>query len=167
MHSQARAFICSGLFPAISAGFLLSACALDAGRNEVMPAPSSSQLQFLVTAINATPEQREKLWRANRGKTDSDVGRLRIALLESLPAHSGYDPAAALRDLKKLSARRQADADIRNLAQLRLSELETLREYQASNADLQRRLDQIIAIERGLDRNPEKEDSGRSANIGR
>ncbi|MDB5970721.1 MAG: hypothetical protein JWQ90_3171 [Hydrocarboniphaga sp.] len=121
--------------------------------------------------MNATPDQREKLWRAHRGDTGSEAGRLRIALLQSLPSHSGYDPAAAQRDLKKISSRSQVDPDLRNLAKLRVAELDTMLEYQASNADLQRRLDKIVSIERSLDtaadKQPGRNDSGKPANISR
>lgn len=124
----------------------------------------------MVSAVNATPDQREKLWRQYRGSNGSESGRWRIALLESLPSHSGYDLAAAQRDLRRIGARR-GDADLRNLARLRLAELDAQRDMQASNADLQRRLDQIVSIERGLDRNLDKEqgkdNGGKPANIGR
>jgi hypothetical protein len=173
MRSPALAFICSGLFPAISAGLLLSGCAsLNAGLlgSTPAPAPASTDLDFMVSAINAPPELREKLWRQYRGATGSESGRLRIALLESLPGHSGYDTAAAQRDLRRIGARK-SDADLRNLAKLRLAELDAQRELQASNADLQRRLDQIVSIERGLDRNSDheqgKDNGGKPANIGR
>jgi hypothetical protein len=176
MRNQARDFICSGLFPAISAGLLLSGCAtIQAGLRGDAPAAfssSSSQLDFMVNAMNATPDQREKLWRAHRGDGGSEAGRLRIALLESLPSHSGYDPAAAQRDLRKLAARNtKTDNDIRDLARLRLAELDTLRDMQASNTELQQRLDKIVAIERNLDRNVDKDQAkdngGKPANIGR
>lgn len=112
---------------------------------------AAQNIAFLTQALNAKPERREALWRANRDGDGSDGGELRAALLQSLPDHSGYDPAAARRRLGALAARRPS-REIVDLAKLRLAELRVDEDYRADLAELRERLAKLIDIERDAPR---------------
>lgn len=128
---------------------LLPGCA--AGLSPLAAPPVPASLGFYLQAAKAGPAQREALWRAQRGGSESDAARLQRALLQSLPGHSGYDALQARRQLQKLSGRKRPP-DVRQLASLRLYEMDTQQRQQETIAELQQRLDRIVAIERRLDR---------------
>lgn len=147
----------------VVASLLLAGCA-GMPLYQGMPwadAPSQSgnvHLDFLLSAQAADGPSREALWQQVRnGQRGEPVADLRIALIQSLEGHSGYDSAAAERRLRALRAGKPAPA-IDAVARLRLTELQDQRQYrlQAENAsrelsNLRSRLAQLVDIERRLD----------------
>ncbi len=99
--------------------------------------------------MNARPERREALWRATRNSDGSQDNELRIALMQSLPDHSGYDPAAARRRLQNLLAH-EPQADVAGIARLRLAELKTADACSDEQTLLRQRLAKMVEIERTL-----------------
>lgn len=124
------------------------------------PAASDTQddVQFLDRAIEAGPHTREAMWRAAQANADRGPdGVLRLALLQSLPDHPGYDPAAAQRSLRALIAQGTPD-NVVLVARWRLAELRNGMQCQGANQDLQtenqelkRRLSRVVEIERQID----------------
>ena len=155
MQNPVRAFICSGLLPVLSLVWPLTGCAVADSLGIKHEEPAS----FVVEAMRASPVQRERLWKRHRSESRSEFGLLRIAVLESLPSHSGYNPDQADRDLRKL-ANLASDGEIRSIAQLRRIELDSQQDCLKNQAALQSRLDQIVDIERKLD----KDDAGKPSN---
>lgn len=136
----------SGL-PGLAAALLLAGCA---GVRPMTNTRAIDQLEFLARADEATPAAREALWKeAQAGSRDAD-NRLRIALLQSLPEHSGYDPVAAQRGLRALLAQDPAD-EISALARVRLTELREDGQCASENQGLRKRLAQVVDIERQID----------------
>ncbi|MGH8444063.1 MAG: hypothetical protein ACREVL_02295 [Solimonas sp.] len=109
-----------------------------------MPSP----LEFYAAA-SASPARRETLWRGVRDARDADGG-LKLALLQSLPGHSGYDPVQARRRLLAIA---RGDGDDGALARVRLAELNAAAECRAETQAMQQRLNKIVDIERSLDGN--------------
>jgi len=118
-----------------------------------MPAPEAENgpMQLLTQALNARPERREALWRANGDSDGSDEAELRVALLQTVPEHSGHDPAAARRRLGVLLAHKPR-ADLASLARLRLAELRATDDCSSELATMRARLAQLIDIEQELHR---------------
>lgn len=73
-----------------------------------------------------------------------------IALLQSLPDYHRYDPAAARRGLRTV-VRDYPNSDVGAIARLRLAELQNGKGCRAQVEVLQKRLAEVIAIERRLD----------------
>lgn len=105
-----------------------------------------SALTFWVAAVEADDAERERMWR------DAELHRQdwQIALLQSLPDHHRYNPAAARRGLRN-AVKAYPNSDIGAIARVRLAELENDNGCQAQVEVLQKRLAEIIAIERRLD----------------
>jgi hypothetical protein len=109
---------------------------------------SMSDIEFLDHAAQATPAAREAEWRSL--STSKDFGEdhaLRLALLESFPGHSGYDPAGAQRGLRALLAQNPSE-QAALAARLRLAGMSEQAGLLAENADLKRRLSKLVDIER-------------------
>lgn len=139
----AQGFAWSGLILGLSTACLVG-CGLDAGvRHD--PAPA----QFLQQALNAAPDEREQMWARARKEPGGPQAKLHVALLQSLPAHSGYDLLSARRALQRLGS--DDDDEIAAVARIRLAELDMTRSCSAQNQDLQKRLKKVIDIERTLD----------------
>lgn len=110
-------------------------------------------LEFFAVAT-VSPGKREALWRELRRTRESGDTAVKLALLQSLPGHSGYDPGTARRRLSAISY--GGDSEDAALARLRLAEmaeLGTVEDCRAEVRDLQQRLDKIVDIERSLDGN--------------
>ena len=82
-------------------------------------------LGFLTQALDADAKGREALWRYHAASGKSDDAQLRTALLQSLPNHSGYDPAAARERLDALASKNPASIDVASVARLRLAQMGT------------------------------------------
>ena len=108
-------------------------------------------LAFLTRALDADAKGREALWR-NYGHGDtSDDTQLRIALLQSVPGHAGYDPAAARMRLDALAAQSPAPLEVAAVARLRLAEMNETVECRNEATELKARLARVVDIERRLD----------------
>jgi hypothetical protein len=112
---------------------------------------STDELEFLDRALSGGPATREAMWRDTvAGGHASQEAQLRLALLESVPEHSGSDPAAAQRALRGLLAQ-SPPQDIAAVARLRLDELKSNNQCVGETQELRRRLAQVVNIERELD----------------
>src|ERR1700739_1456608 len=63
---------------------------------------STDELEFLDRALSGGPAAREAMWRDTVSSSRNQETQLRLALLQSVPDHSGSDPAAAQRALRLL-----------------------------------------------------------------
>lgn len=136
-----------------AAAVLLGGCAMQS----LMQSRSTDQLEFLDRAMSGGPAAREAMWREIQSENRSPETSLRLALLQSVPDHSGSDPAAAQRNLRALLAQ-NPPSDLAAVARVRLDELrDQARAYNASNQcvgenqELRRRLAEVVRIERQLD----------------
>jgi len=107
-------------------------------------------LSFLTRALDADPRGREALWRSYGHGDASDDTQLRIALLQSVPHHSGYDPAAARVRLDALAGQSPASVDVAAVARLRLAEMGETVECRNEATELRARLARVVDIERRL-----------------
>lgn len=108
----------------------------------------------LFAIASSQPGKREALWRSVRHRQDSNDTALKIALLQSLPGHSGFDPDTARRRLAAISYSRNSEDAA--LARVRLTEIGNggaAEDCRSEVRDLQQRLDKIVDIERSLDKN--------------
>jgi hypothetical protein len=112
----------------------------------------SDHLAFLSQALEADPRAREALWRGLAGGEPTEDRQLRIALLQSLPHHSGYDPAAARAQLDVLATRKPASREVTAIARLRLAELDESAECRTETTELRARLARVVDIERRMNR---------------
>lgn len=125
---------------------LLSGCAID---SLTARSHAADDLEFLDRAMSSGPAAREAMWRetsAGRGQE----AQLRVALMQSVPNHSGSDPAAAQRNLRSLLAQNPPQ-DIAALARVRLDELRSSSQCVGETQELRHRLAQVVNIERDLD----------------
>lgn len=111
---------------------------------------AADHLDFLVQALAADARGREVLWHAVSAAEPTDDAQLRVALLQSVPDHSGYDPAAARARLDALASRRPASRDVAMVARLRLAELGETAECRSEATELRQRLSRVVDIERRL-----------------
>lgn len=107
-------------------------------------------LGFLTRALDADPRGREALWRSYGHGGSSDDALLRIALLQSVPGHAGYDPAAARVRLDALAGQNPAPVDVAAVARLRLAEMNETVECRNEATELRARLARVVDIERRL-----------------
>jgi len=147
---------------------MLSACS-------AMPSPHSSSddaaddlrtpLEFFAYA-SITPAKREALVHELQKLPESEDSAVKLALLQSLPGSSVYDPGTARRRLQAISY--SDKREYAALARLRLNEMsqgsgsaqsqahtvtasEEAQQCRAQVENLQTRLDKIVDIERSLD----------------
>jgi hypothetical protein len=110
-------------------------------------------LEFLDRALTASASTREAMWRQTQAATRNQDTQLRLALMQSVPDHSGYDPAAAQRGLRGVLAQ-DPPADLAAVARVRLDELRSVSQANqcvGENQELRRRLAEVVNIERELD----------------
>ncbi len=107
-------------------------------------------LEFLDRALIGSPATREAMWRQTQAAEHSQDTQLRLALLQSVPDHSGYDPAAAQRNLRGLLAQ-EPTSDLAAVARVRLDALRSANQCVGENQELRRRLAEVVNIERQLD----------------
>ncbi|SEP75496.1 hypothetical protein SAMN04488038_101388 [Solimonas aquatica] len=143
MPSLARAFAWSGRILVSSTLLGCAGCLAPGGTHDTQDSAA-----FFAEALQATPVQRQRLWTRQRQAPDGSDRALRLALLQSLPGHSGYAPEQAQRRLQALAQGGDADAA---LARLRLDELAQARACSAEQARLQRKLWRLVDIEHTLD----------------
>lgn len=113
---------------------------------------TTDHLGFLAEALATDARGRETLWRSMEGAGSSDDARLRVALLQSLPDHSGYDPAAARARLDALAARNPASPEVAAIARLRLAQMGETAECRNEANELRQRLARVVDIERRLNK---------------
>ena len=128
----------------------LASCAAMSSR----PYSAADHLAFLSQALQAEPPERELLWRGLAGAPPSEDQQLRVALMQSLPNHSGHDPAAARARLDALAARHPGLRDVAAVARLRLAELDETAACRSEATELRARLARVVDIERRMNRNP-------------
>jgi hypothetical protein len=124
----------------------LSACALQPLLQDL---GGTSEVEYLTRALKASPTARRTLWNAARDHDGTPEAQLRLAVMQSLPGHDGYDPGAAKRRLQSLSGPGRPP-DVSMVARLRLAELRDDAICQGEIGKLQERLSQIVDIERSL-----------------
>lgn len=113
--------------------------------------PQETPLAFMARAAAASPAARESIWRSLRNpNTDPDYAA-KVALMQSLPSHSGYDPATAQRRLRAVAAR-EPNTQAGMVARIRVAEIGEHGAREAEISNLQQRLAKIVDIERSLDR---------------
>lgn len=128
----------------VLAGLLAACAAQPAGPR------AADELEFLDHALSGSPAAREALWRETQAAGRSQETQLRLALLQSVPDHSGSDPAAAQRGLRQLLAQ-SPPQDLAAVARVRLDELRASNQCVGETQELRRRLAQVVNIERDLD----------------
>ena len=111
---------------------------------------STDDLEFLDRALSGGPATREAMWRDTVAGGRNQETQLRLALLQSVPDHSGSDPAAAQRALRALLAQ-SPPADLAAVARVRLDEMKSTSQCVGETQELRRRLAQVVNIERELD----------------
>jgi hypothetical protein len=107
---------------------------------------------YLTQALAADAGGREALWRGLPSGDDSPSAQLRVALLQSLPLHSGHDPAAARRRLDALASHAGAPHEVAAVARLRLAQMDEIAECRNEADELRQRLGRVVDIERRLNR---------------
>lgn len=116
-----------------------------------MPATSDSarpQLDFIAQMMSASPADREEQWQALRSDgSDTDSVELRLALMQSIPDHSGYDPVSARRRLKTFIAHKPSP-DLAAVARMRIGELDSSNNCHDELASMRKRMSQMVEIER-------------------
>jgi hypothetical protein len=123
-----------------------------AGQPSADAARATGELEYLDRALSGGPAAREAMWRdALAGGRGSQEAQLRLALLQSVPDHSGSDPAAAQRGLRALLAQ-NPPPDLAAVARVRLDELRASSQCYGETQQLRRRLAQVVDIERELDK---------------
>lgn len=144
MRTRGRFFAWSGL--ALCCSWLLSACALQPLLQEL---GGTSEVEYLTRALKASPSERRFLWKVARNHDGTPEAQLRLAVMQSLPGHDGYDPDTAKRRLQSLSGSGRPP-DVAMVARLRLAELREDAICQDEIGKLQERLSKIVDIERSL-----------------
>lgn len=137
----------------VSVALCLSACIHGPLAGWRATYTATTELEFLVGAINADPMEREALWdqSVQRSEDGDEQQALRMALLASLPGHSGHAPGRAERRLREIRDSSNTPG-IAAIAALRLSDLRVRRECEDTISELEERLSQIANIERDLER---------------
>lgn len=143
---RARWIAASG---ALAAAVLLGGCA--SMQPLVARSRSADELEFLDRAMSSGPVTRESMWRDAVSAGHGPETQLRLALLQSVPDHSGSDPAAAQRNLRNLLAQ-NPPSDLAAVARVRLDELRANNQCVGETQELRRRLAQVVNIERDLDK---------------
>ena len=109
-------------------------------------------LQFMTQVMSADLQTREQLWTQISAEPQSLEDPVRVALMQSVPGHSGYDPAVAqtqLQELLDLSPEGESTPVMR----LRLAELKESADCRNGLARAKRRLEKVVDIERKLKSN--------------
>jgi hypothetical protein len=125
---------------------LLSGCAALFPREY----SAMDHLAFLTRALDADARGREALWRTYGRGGATDDAQLRVALLQSVPGHAGYDPAAARVRLDALAGQNPAPVEVATVARLRLAEMNETVECRNEATELRARLARVVDIERRL-----------------
>lgn len=147
---------------------LQTGCALG----PVNPVSPVDELEFLGRAEDGSPSEYAAMWKETLAAPRSQERSLRIALLQSVPGHAGYDPAEAQRKLRSLIAQ-SPPAGMAAVARMRLDELNSREQCMAQTHELQHQLAKVVDIERQIDAktvvgNPAASDpsTGRSSPVG-
>ncbi len=111
-----------------------------------LPAGEHGALTFWDKAVQASNAERNAMWR----DAQTPDKAWQIALLQSLPDYTRYDPAAARSGLKKVLAENNWD-DVAAVARIRLADLKSDRVCEERVSEFERRLNEVIAIEKQLD----------------
>ncbi len=107
-----------------------------------------NDIQYLQTALEATPLQRLQMWKALPEQPRKPDGQMKKALLQSVPGHPAYDPDAARASLTLLADQHPRDYGV--LARTRLAEMRVLQNCHTQVLGLQKQLDAVADIEREL-----------------
>jgi len=147
MPALARVSAWSGLLLLCS----LSGCASMEPMSWRLPigGPGPEPVEFLADVLAASPSRRESLWQELRTADPGTDQKLRVALMQSVPDHSGYNRAAAQKRLRKLLSQHLSPGQ-RAAAQVRLSELDSASQCQVEVQSLRQRMAAVVEIERRL-----------------
>jgi hypothetical protein len=111
--------------------------------------PGPEPVEFLAEALAASPPAREAMWQSLRAADPGVDQKLRMALMQSVPEHSGYNRGAAQKRLRKLLSG-QLSPGQRAVAQVRLNELDSASQCQVEVQSLRQRMAAVVEIERRL-----------------
>lgn len=111
---------------------------------------AAGDLEFLDRALNSSPAVRDAMWHDTAAAEHTQNNQLRLALLQSVPDFSGYDPAAAQHSLRVLLTQNPPE-EIAAVARVRLSEIKNSNQCIGETQELRRRLAQVVDIERQID----------------
>ena len=121
---------------------LLSSACAHFPLPSTLGAASREPLRFWTSAVEGDAGKREALWReARQSRSGWD-----IAMLQSLPDSSHYDPDAAEKSLRAM-LKRGLPEDEAMLARLRLIEMDNNRVCRDEVASLRARMSEIVNIE--------------------
>ena len=116
-----------------------------------LPATAGSarpQLDFIAQMTAASPAAREAQWQSMRADNSADdSAELRIALMQSIPDHSGYDPVAARRRLKAFLLRKPSQ-DLAAVARMRVEEIDSGNACHEELSAMRKRMSMMVDIER-------------------
>lgn len=135
---------------AFSFGMAAALCGCTAIQRPVSNSRAVDDLEFLGRAMEGGGATREAMWKETSVAGHTQDTALRLALLQSIPDHSGYDPAAAQHNLRGLLAQNPPES-IAALARVRLNDLRSSNQCVGETQDLRRRLSEVVDIERQLD----------------
>lgn len=148
MLALARASASDGLARSLSAALLVALSQVGCAYLPSTAGSARQQLDFMAQAMAASPAAREAQWQAMRNSNGgTESWELRTALMQSIPDHSGYDPAAARRRLKNFLAH-DPSPDLAAVARVRIADLDAVNACHEEVADLRRRVTQVVEIER-------------------
>jgi hypothetical protein len=108
----------------------------------------TGNIDYLVRALRADASSREQMWRGTVPSGGSEEARLRRALMQSVPGHTGYEPAAAESALQRLAD--DGSGDIASVARLRVAEMKADQACRQEVTQLRQRLSRVVDIERKL-----------------
>jgi hypothetical protein len=134
----------------LAAAASLAGCSMQPLQPITGPYVAAGDLEFLDKALNASPGGREAMLRDVQASDRTQNNQLRLALMQSVPEYSGYDPAAAQHGLRALLAQNPSE-DIAAVARVRLSEIKANSQCVGETQELRRRLAQVVDIERQID----------------
>lgn len=132
----------AGLFFAGLISLELSGCAW----NEARP-PQDQQESALDEVLDAPRDARQALWVRLR---DQSGDTLALALLRSLPGHSGHAPSLARESLMALLENPSVTLSDQRLIRLRLADLQREMYLESELQRREQRLKSLIEIERDL-----------------
>jgi hypothetical protein len=125
---------------------LLGGCAAWSSRHY----SAVDHIDFLSQALQSDARGRDAMWRELANGGNSDDAELRVALLQSVPGHVGYNAAEARARLDALASKNPAGLEVSSIAKLRLSQLNEGLQCRDEVAELRQRLARVVDIERRL-----------------
>lgn len=125
---------------------LLGGCAAWSSRHY----SALDHIEFLTQALQSDARGRDTLWRNLVNGDGSDDSELRVALMQSVPGHAGYNIVEARARLDALAAKSPASLEVASIARFRLTHLNEGSQCRDEVAELKQRLARVVDIERRM-----------------